>query len=91
MKKIKVRIKNRLQYKATKSKSLTEWEKKFNKLISKKRWVIERTFGSIKKWFNAGTSRYKGKLKTHGQHVLEAIAHNLKRSPGLVVQRAINA
>ena len=84
-------IKNRLQYKATKSKSLTEWEKKFNKIISKKRWVIERTFGSIKKWFNAGTSRYKGKLKTHGQHVLEAIAHNLKRSPGLVVQRAINA
>ena len=30
---------------------LTTWEKKFNKGISKYRYVIERTFGSCKKWF----------------------------------------
>ncbi len=54
---------------------------KFNKLIAKKRYVIERTFGGIKKWFRAGVARYKGIAKTHTQHVLEAIAYNLKRAP----------
>jgi len=82
-------IKNRMQRKAYKNKPLTKWEQKFNKLISKKRWVIERTFGSIKKWFKSERARYKGKIKTHGQHVLEAIAHNLKRAPGLVWAKCV--
>jgi len=84
----KENIKNRVQCKATKNKPLTNWEKTFNRLISKKRWVIERTFGSIRKWFKSTHTRYKGMAKTHGQHVMEAIAHNLKRSPGLVWERA---
>lgn len=83
-------IKNRVHYKAYKNRSLTKWEKVFNRGVSKKRWVVERTFGSIKKWFDGGTARYKGLAKTHGQHVLEAIAHNLKRSPGLVWERALS-
>ncbi|MDR2498857.1 MAG: transposase, partial [Tannerellaceae bacterium] len=44
-------------------------------------WVVERTFGSIKKWFKGGTARYMGLQKTHTQHVLLAIAYNFKRSP----------
>lgn len=86
----KERLKNRVHYKATRNNPLTNWEKKFNKAVSKKRWVVERTFGSMKKWFKSGKARYKGLEKTHGQHVLEAIAHNLKRSPGLVWERAAN-
>ncbi|XOD68245.1 MAG: transposase [Flavobacteriales bacterium Tduv] len=26
----------------------------FNKLVSKTRWVVERTFGNIKRWFGSG-------------------------------------
>ncbi|MEF3254292.1 MAG: IS5 family transposase [Deferribacterales bacterium] len=56
-----------------------------NKILSKYRYVIERTFGSIKKWFNGGICRYVGLTKTHLQHVLEAIAYNLYRLPNLIV------
>ena len=75
--------KNRIQDKAYRNKPLTSWQKKRNKLISKQRYKVERTFGSMKKWFKTGTCHYIGLEKTHAQHVLEAIAHNLKRSPVL--------
>ena len=33
-------------------------------------------------------SRFVGLAKTHAQHVMEAIAHNLYRAPGLIVANA---
>jgi len=81
------KIKNRIQHKAYRNRPLTYWQVQFNKLISKQRYKVERTFGGMKRWFGAGTARYKGLAKTHGQHVMEAIAHNLKRSPGLVMTK----
>ena len=50
---------------------------------------VERTFGSIKKWFGGNTARYVGLEKTHTQHVLQAIAHNLKRAPGIIVSNSL--
>jgi IS5 family transposase len=81
------RIKNRIQHKAYRNRPLTNWQVEFNKLISKQRYKVERTFGGMKRWFGAGTARYKGLQKTHCQHVMEAIAYNLKRSPALVWER----
>ena len=43
----------------------------------------------MKKWFGAGHARYKGLEKVHAQHVLEAIAYNLYRAPGLVYAKEI--
>lgn len=80
--------KSRIMHKGYRNTSLTHWQKKYNKAISNTRWVVERTFGSLKRWFGSGTTRLKGLDKIHGLHVLEAIAHNLKRSPGLVAQMA---
>jgi IS5 family transposase len=40
-------------HKAHKNRPLTELQKQFNRLISKKRWVIERTFGDMRRWFVA--------------------------------------
>lgn len=82
--------KSRIMHKGYRNNPLTDWQKKYNKAISKTRWVVERTFGSLKRWFGSGTTRLKGKDKVHSIHVLEAIAHNLKRSPGLVCQLAKN-
>jgi len=82
--------KNRVMHQAYRNKPLTHWQIKYNKAISKTRWVVERTFGSLKRWFGSGLTRLKGKDKVHSIHVLEAIAHNLKRSPGLVYQLAKN-
>ena len=83
------KIKNRIMHKAYRNRPLTPWQLYFNKLISKTRWVVERTFGSIKKWFGGGTTRYIGIEKTHTQHVLQAIAYNLKRAPGMIVSNSL--
>ncbi|GJQ05106.1 IS5 family transposase ISMac22 [Capnocytophaga canimorsus] len=77
--------KDRIQHKAQRNKPLSKWERVFNKLISKKRWVVERTFGSQKRWFGVGQTRLKGLDKVHTQHILEAIAYNLKRSPKMEI------
>jgi IS5 family transposase len=79
------KVKNRIQHKSYKNRPLTEWQKKYNRLISKKRWVVERTFGGMRRWFGCGLARYVGLAKTHTQHLLEAIAYNLYRAPGLIM------
>ncbi|MDR0619793.1 MAG: IS5 family transposase [Bacteroidales bacterium] len=84
----KEKIKNRIMHKAVRNKPLSERAKLFNKLISKKRWVVERTFGGMKRWFRTGRARYKGLAGTHTQHLLEAIAYNLYRAPGIIVSNA---
>ncbi|WP_081583278.1 transposase [Bergeyella zoohelcum] len=33
--------------------------------MSKTRWVVERTFGSQKRWFGVGQTRLKGLDKVH--------------------------
>jgi IS5 family transposase len=73
------KIKNRIQHKAYKNRPLTVWQKEYNRLISKKRWVVERTFGGMRRWFRCGTARYVGLARTHTRHLLEAIAYNLYR------------
>ena len=59
--------------------------KKYNSLISKKRWVVERTFGGMRRWFGCGKARYVGLYKTHTKYLLEAIAYNLYRALGIIV------
>ncbi len=83
------KIKNRIQHKAYRNRPLGKWAIEFNKLISSIRWVVERTIGSMSRWFGAGRARYEGLVKTHAQHVMETIAHNLKRSPGLVLVKCV--
>ena len=83
-------LKNHILKKAKKNKPLTQWEKKFNKLVGKVRFKVERTFGGIKRWFNAGTARYKGLAKMHTQNLMEAISYNLYRSPGIVALNSAN-
>ena len=79
------KLKDRILKKAVKGKPLIEREKLFNKLAGKVRYKVERTFGSIKRWFNGGTARYKGIAKMHSQNLMEAMAHNLYRSPRIIM------
>ena len=58
-------------------------------VISKIRYRVERTFGSIHRWFRGGTARYVGLAKTHAQHIMEAVAYNLYRTPGIIVSNAL--
>jgi len=80
----KKKLKNHILKKAKKNKPLTKWELRFNKLVGKTRFKVERTFGGIKRWFNGGTARYRGINKMHTQNLMEAICYNLYRSPGII-------
>lgn len=82
------KLKNHILKKAKKNRPLTIWEMKFNKLIGKTRFRIERTFGGIKRWFNSGSARYRGLAKMHTQNLMEAMAYNLYRSPGIIMSNA---
>jgi len=82
-------LKNHIMKKATRAKQLSSWEKKFNKAISQVRYKIERTFGSIKRWFNGGYARYRGIAKMHTQNLLESMCYNLYRSPGIIVSNSV--
>jgi IS5 family transposase len=78
-------LRSGIQRKAYRNKPLTRWAKRYNKLVGRDRYKIERVFGSIKRWFGGLKARYVGLVKTHGQHVLEALAYNLYRLPGIIM------
>jgi transposase, IS5 family len=76
-------LRSGIQRKAHRHKPVSVWEKRYNRLIGRRRYKIERVFGSIKRCFGRLEARYVGMTKTHGQHVLEAIAYNFTDSWGL--------
>jgi IS5 family transposase len=82
-------IKNGIQDKAAKNNPLTRRQSQRNNLITKARYVVERTFGSQVRWFNSKIVRYSGIAKAHAWHMLLAIAYNLKRLPRLFAERLI--
>lgn len=82
------RLRSGIQRKAHRDKPLTSAAKRYNKLVGQVRRKIERVFGSIKRWFGGLEARYVGLMKTHGQHVLEALAYNLYRLPGIILSNA---
>jgi len=84
------KLKNHILKKAKKNQPLTAWEQKFNKLVGKVRFKVERTFGSVKRWFSGGTARYKGLEKMHTQNLIEAMCYNLYRSPGIIASNCKN-
>lgn len=82
------KLKSGIMHKASKNKKLGEWQRKFNKAISKTRYRIERTHGGIKLWFKTGACRYVGRDKTHTQHLIESMAYNIYRAPNMVFKKA---
>ena len=79
-------LKSRLQKRRSRGAEGSKWLSRYNRAIGKRRYKVERTFGSIKRWFKSSCTRYVGLAKTHSQHVLESIAYNLYRLPGLEIK-----
>lgn len=82
--------KNKVMNRSYRNRPLTEEEKIFNKKISKIRYRVKRAFGSMRRWFGAGTARYIGLEKMHTQHLMEAIAYNLYRSPRIAMSICVD-
>lgn len=74
------KIKTRLMYKASKHKSLTNWQKKFNKAVSKFRFRVEQSFGTLKRRFRFNRSSYFTNRKTHSQFTIKATCLNLLKA-----------
>ncbi len=72
-------------HKDVRARKITQGEQRVNVAISKIRYRVGRTFGSIHRWFLGGVARYVGLAKTHAQHMMEAMAYNLYRIPGIIV------
>lgn len=66
--------------KAARGRPLRASEKRFNKLISKRRFRVEQVFGTAKRLFGLARARYFGTAKTHAQMAMTAIAMNLLKA-----------
>ena len=66
--------------KAVRGRPLRASEKRFNKLISKRRFRVEQCFGTMKRLFGLHRTRYFGLAKTHAQLAMAAIGQNLLKA-----------
>ena len=55
-------------------------EKRFNRLIAKRRFRLEQCFGTMKRLFGLARARYSGVARTHARLAMAAIAQNLLKA-----------
>ena len=72
--------KDGIMSRAYRNTPLTERERNRNKLISKKRHVVERVFGTLKQRYGMVRASYLGTLKVQGELLISSLAYNLKRA-----------
>ena len=78
--KLRGKHRDRIMRKAARNRPLRASEKRFNRLISKRRFRIEQCFGTMKRLFGLHRARYFGVAKTHAQLALAAIGQNLLKA-----------
>jgi len=66
--------------KAARNRPLRQSEKRFNRLISKRRFRVEQCFGTMKRLFGLHRARYFGVAKTHAQLAMAVIGQNLLKA-----------
>ena len=76
----KQKIKSAIMHRAYKNKPLSARQKLANQLISKKRYIVEQCFGTIKRLFRMGRASYFGTVKVNAQVILKSICMNLKKA-----------
>ncbi|WP_122951224.1 transposase [Bathymodiolus thermophilus thioautotrophic gill symbiont] len=69
---------------------MSHWHKLRNKAISKRRFVVERTFGTLKRTYGLARSRYIGLEKVASEVNLKAIAYNLVRAANVYINKGLN-
>jgi IS5 family transposase len=76
------KLKNHIMKKQKNTKKPDSTIKEHNKKISRSRFVVERTIGTIKNCFRMGRARYIGINKVQNDLALGCIVHNLVRAAG---------
>ena len=71
---------NRIMHKRKRNEPGNETTVNRNKSISRRRYVVERTFGSLKRSYGWGRTRYIGLPKTTFYLQMRCLAFNIKRA-----------
>jgi IS5 family transposase len=74
------KLRDGIMRKKPKGKTMSHWNKLRNKAISSRRFVVERTFGTLKRTYGLARARYIGLEKVASEVNLKAIAYNLTRA-----------
>ena len=69
-------MKSGIMHKARRNNPLRHSQMKFNKLISKKRWRVEQSFGILKRRFKSSRARYMTLAKVTAQLIRKTICMN---------------
>ena len=85
---LKGRYRDGIMRKAARGRPLRASEKRFNRLISKRRFRIEQCFGSMKRLFGLHRARYFGTARTHAQMIMAAISQNLLKAANKITLQA---
>lgn len=73
-------IQNNILQRAYRNKPLTEPQKRHNQFASQVRYVVEQTFGLLKKHYGLAQAKYMGIERNQARLTLTCMAHNLKRA-----------
>ena len=76
--------------KAVRGRMLRQSEKRFNKLILKRRFRVEQCVGTMKRLFGLHRARYFGVAKTHAQMAMAAIGQNLLKAANKMTLIAVS-
>jgi len=78
------KLEDKIMHKRKRNEPEDELIKQRNKQISQHRYVIERTFGSLKRSYGWSRSRYMGLNKTTCYLYIRCLAYNIKRAMKLI-------
>lgn len=79
------KIKTRIMHRKSRGKAMTLWQKRFNKAVSKDRFRVEQSFGTLKRRFNFSRASYRTTIKVQAQFTLKAMCLNLLKAVNKVV------
>jgi IS5 family transposase len=79
------KIKSAIMHKAQRNKPLTKRQIQANKLISRRRYIIEQCFGTAKRLFGMARASYMSTTKVNAQVIMKGICMNLLKAANKIL------
>ena len=73
-------LKSGIMYRASRGHPLGARQKQFNRLVARRRWVVEQAFGTLKRRFRGARSRYLTCRNVEAELTLKATVMNLLKA-----------
>ncbi len=69
-----------IMFRASRGHPLSRHRRRFNRLASRRRWVVEQTFGTLKRLFRAARSWFMGQQAVEAKTAMKAMAPTLLKA-----------